>query len=352
MPREKGKLPPIRLDYIKTLTDDFGIIQFANHTRPDPHSGYCLDDNARALLGCTIRYGRHRIKSTLRLIDTYLEFMKFTQKKNGKFHNFVSFNRTFNDISESDDSFGRAVWALGYMVGDKNLPEEVIKKAQAIFAKTLASDFELNSLRAMAFSVIGLTHAASTIDDGKITALVEKLSNRLVEEWSYQKKISPDKNWKWFEDCLTYSNYKLPEALFCAYRLTKKKRYLEIAEQSIKFLMSVTFENKEFFSPIGQDGWYFRNGKRAYYDQQPEDAASATEALAAAYEATKKKLYKNHAELAFYWFLGKNHLNQMVYDEATGGCYDGLGKYSLNFNQGAESTLSYFLARLAIEKIV
>ena len=81
VPREKGKLPPIRLDYVKTLTDDFGIIQFANHTRPDTHSGYCLDDNARALIGCAERYGRHRVKSTLNLIDIYLAFMKFTQKK-------------------------------------------------------------------------------------------------------------------------------------------------------------------------------------------------------------------------------------------------------------------------------
>ena len=131
----------------------------------------------------------------------------------------------------------------------------------------------------------------------------------------------------------------------------KNKDYKDIAERSIKFLTNITFENKEHFSPIGQDGWYFRNGKRAYFDQQPEDAASAVEGLVEAHLTTRKKIYSSQAELAFNWFLGKNHLKQMVYDEATGGCYDGLGKYSLNFNQGAESSISYLLARLAIDRI-
>lgn len=351
VPQERGKLPAVSLDYIKVLTDDFGMIQFAKHTRPDFHSGYCLDDNTRALLGCATRYGRHRVKSTLNLINIYLKFIKFTQKPNGRFHNFVSYQRTYNDISESDDSFGRAIWALGSVVSDKNLPEDVTSEARKILDKAIKSDFELSSLRGVAFSIIGLARLAEGSDDIKIIALIEKLSNRLIEEWNYQQKVSPDKNWQWFEDCLTYSNYKLPEALYHAYQVTRNKKYLEVAEKSLRFLIDTTFENKEYFSPIGQDGWYFRNGKRSYYDQQPEDAASAAEALVAAYKIKKKKEYKDKAELAFYWFLGKNHLNQMVYDEATGGCYDGLGRYSLNFNQGAESTLSYFLARLAIEEI-
>ncbi|MFH0892562.1 MAG: glycosyltransferase [Candidatus Falkowbacteria bacterium] len=359
VPQEKGKLPAISLDYIKILTDDFGIIQFAVHTKPDTHSGYCLDDNTRALLGCAIRYGRHRVKSTLSLINIYLKFMEFTQKPNGRFHNFVSYQRTYNDINESDDSFGRAIWALGTVVGNKDLPDDIISKARKILDKSIESSFELSSLRGVAFSIIGLSRLAEAMaaagqtdeQSAKVMALIEKLSNRLLEEWSYQQKISSDRNWQWFEDCLTYSNYKLPEALYHAFRVTKDKKYLNIAERSLQFLISTTFENKEYFSPIGQDGWYFRNGKRAYYDQQPEDAASATEALVMAHKVTKKKIYKDKAEMAFYWFLGKNHLNQMVYDEATGGCYDGLGRYSLNFNQGAESTLSYFLARLAIEEI-
>jgi len=132
--------------------------------------------------------------------------------------------------------------------------------------------------------------------------------------------------------------------------LTGNQKYSQVAEESIKFLSKVSFEH-EYFSAIGQDGWYHRDGRRAYFDQQPEDTASAVEALATAYEITKKKEYGEQAKLAFEWFLGKNHLNQMIYDEATGGCYDGLGHESINFNQGAESTISYLLARLAVERI-
>lgn len=139
--------------------------------------------------------------------------------------------------------------------------------------------------------------------------------------------------------------------MFKAYSATNNKEYKQIAQKSIDFLNNITFEKKDYFSPIGQDGWFFRNGKRAYFDQQPEDTASAVEALVTAYQTTNNKKYLKKARLAFQWFLGKNHLNQMVYDEATGGCYDGLGKYSLNFNQGAESSISYFIARLVIERV-
>jgi glycosyltransferase involved in cell wall biosynthesis len=355
IPMETGKLPPITLDYIKNLTDRFGMIQFANHTKPDIHSGYCLDDNSRALLACAKWYSRKRVKSTLNLAEKYLEFIEFTQKKDGKFHNFVGYNREFNDKSESEDSFGRTIWALGYLIKNDKLPEEMKIKARKIYNKAAKWIVDLNSLRAVAFAIIGLSYIASDKKEIELSKEAEEkmlfLCGRLVEKFEIQLKTDQKSRWEWFEDCLTYSNFKLSEAMFRAYSVTKNKKYLDTAARSIEFLNNITFENKEHFSPIGQDGWYFRNGKRSYFDQQPEDAASAVEALMAAYEATGKKDYKTKAELAFDWFLGKNHLNQMVYDEATGGCYDGLGKYSLNFNQGAESSLSYLLARLAVERM-
>jgi uncharacterized protein YyaL (SSP411 family) len=165
-----------------------------------------------------------------------------------------------------------------------------------------------------------------------------------------QQSVNDGIEWHWFEDCLTYSNFKLSEAMFRAYEATDKEEYHEVAKKTIDFLSGVSFEDKDYFSPIGQDGWYFRTGKRAYFDQQPEDTSSAVEALAAAYDVTKDEKYKDQAKTAFSWFIGRNHLGQMVYDEATGGCFDGVGKFSLNFNQGAESTISYLLARLVIEK--
>ncbi len=250
---------------------------------------------------------------------------------------------------ESEDSFGRAIWGLGVLISAEEVPEHLRKKATSILKKSLKWLDELESLRAISFSIIGLNHVAKVKNNLDIEKEIKKLSDKLVRRFNKQKE--KDNNWEWFEDCLTYSNYKLSEALFRAYDVLKVKDYKIVAEKSLIFLNKVAFEKKNFFAPIGQDGWYFRNGKRAYFDQQPEDTASAVESLSVAYKITRKKAYLNKANLAFQWFLGKNHLNQMVYDEATGGCYDGLGKYSLNFNQGAESSLSYFLARLAIEKI-
>ncbi len=346
VPREKDKLPIINLDHIKTLTNKFGMIQFAAHTSPDPHSGYCLDDNARAMLACAIYYKDKPLKSILDLINKYLKFVKHAQKTSGKFINFINYNRKFTE-GESEDSFGRAIWSLGCVISSDYLPENIKKKAGIIFNKAIKSAGDLKSPRAIAFTILGLSYVAE--DSSDKTALIKRLADKLIRR--YRTTVKKDDKWQWFEEYLTYSNYKLPEALMRAYQITKNREYLQIAETTLKFIISITFEKKDYFSPIGQDGWYFRDGKRAYFDQQPEDTASAVECLVTACQIIKKKFYLNKAKLAFEWFLGKNHLNQMIYDEATGGCYDGLGKYSINFNQGAESTISYLLARLAMEKV-
>ena len=164
----------------------------------------------------------------------------------------------------------------------------------------------------------------------------------------YEKYSSEE--WQWFEEYMTYSNSKLPEALFYAYLATKNKKYLEIAESTLKFLSSITFENG-IFAPIGHDGWYFKNGKKAHFDQQPVDTASMVQTLSLANKITKKEEYKKDAFTAFDWFLGKNYLNQIVYDESTGGCKDGVGEFSVNLNQGAESTIAYLMARLNLFKL-
>lgn len=353
-PREKEKLPGINLTHIKTLTDDFGIIQFAVHTKPDIHSGYCLDDNVRALLAMAQYYQYKKNKNVLELIKIYLKFIKFGQRSNGRFYNFVNYNKTISDKSENEDSSGRALWALGYVMSSKAIPANLQQPARTMFKKAVKGATKNKFLRAISFSILGLSYAVndenlSVKQKKEILALIKKLADKLVR--SYQKTIeTTEGKWFWFEDFLTYSNYKLPEALLRAYTITNNEEYLQIAEQALNFLAEITFE-KKYFSPIGQDGWYFRNSKRAYFDQQPEDTASAVEALMVAYEVTQDEKYKKQTQLAFSWFLGKNHLNQMVYDEATGGCYDGLGRYSLNFNQGAESSVSYLLARLAMEKV-
>ena len=356
-PREPDKLPPINLHHIRTLTDNFGIVQFARHTRPDPHSGYCLDDNARALIGCLRRHEERPGQGLASLINIYFNYLKKSQRADGHFNDFINHNRTVNsDLPESEDSFGRAIWALGVAMGSQKLDSRLAELARKMFKKSLPIISDLKFSRAIAFALIGLSEAWAGSDEtikNLISPLIKDLSDKLLARWQEQIGIegkAGDK-WRWFDDHLTYSNYKIPEALLRAYGILKDKQYLAVAKESLEFLNSVAFD-KGYYNAIGQDGWYFRNGQRAYFDQQPEDAASAVEALTVAYKTTNSKKYLDEAKLAFGWFLGKNHLSQMVYDEATGGCYDGLGKHSLNFNQGAESTLSYFLARLAMEELI
>lgn len=347
-PRYKDKLPPINLSHIKHMTTDFGMIQFANHTKPDIHSGYCLDDNVRALLACYLLYRNRPSESLEHLMKIYFKFIKFAQKPNGKFHNFISYNKFFTDESESDDSFGRTIWVLGTILGRDKLPDDLIRQAEKMFGKAIKWSTDLKSLRAVSFAILGLSEYYEKAKEPKISDLVVKLADILVKQYEKEACVEDGHDWKWFENCFTYSNSKLPEALFRAYSLTKNKIYLHVAEESLEFLSSITFE-KDYFSPIGQNGWYFRQGKRSYFDQQPEDTASMVEVLMTAYKVTKKKVYLANAKNCFEWFLGKNHLNQMIYDELTGGCYDGVGQHSLNFNQGAESTLSYLLARIAVD---
>ena len=175
--------------------------------------------------------------------------------------------------------------------------------------------------------------------------MIKKLANSLVKE--YKENSSHD--WEWFEERLTYSNSKLPEALFLAYRLTKEKKYLEVAEKTFNFLSDIVFIDDELL-PVGQDGWFEKGGERALFDQQPIDAATMVQTCLAAYNATNDHHYYEKAVLAFNWFLGRNKLKQNVYNESTGGCFDGLTKSSPNLNQGAESTISYLLARLMLEE--
>jgi len=338
------KYPKISLHHLKTLTDKFGCIQFSEMSVPDKGSGYTVDDNSRALIVASLHNKLFNSEESLGLAKTYLNFLEKSQDENGIFKN------TFKKIDEgeemySEDAFGRAIWALGYAL-NKSDDEEITEKVKKLFDSSFDKIDKLNSPRAKAYAINGLYYFYKKTQDEKIVLKVKELADFLVG-W-YKKESS--ENWQWFEKYLTYANSQLPEALFLAYEITKNKEYLEIAEKTFEFLSKLMFIDNEL-SPIGQNGWYNRNGKRAFFDQQPIDAASIVQTCLVVYSITGNKKYYDKAVLAFNWFLGKNHLKQMLYNETTGGCYDGLGKESINLNQGAESTVSYLMARLMLEEV-
>jgi len=343
--QEEDKLPEIKLTHLTRMTDGFGILHHAKYSKPEPRYGYSADDNARAFITAIRQYKFKPQPELVDLMKTYLRFMKFVKRPSGYFANIVSHKKQ-RDITKDEDVLGRCMWALGYAASADFIPEEIQGAADKLFNQSTKILTQLKSPRAIAFAMTGLYFYLKRYPKKSLMAIFKKLADRQIE--LYENYYSKD--WNWFEDQLTYSNSKLPESLFYAYELLKGKKYLKVATTTLNFLRQITFL-KDYYAPIGQNGWYFRNKQRAYFDQQPEDAASMVETEVVAYTITRDTQYLDDAFRAFQWFLGKNHLNQMVYDEATGGCHDGVGQYAINLNEGAESTISYLMARLALEEV-
>lgn len=338
-------MPKIKFNHLVKLTDNFGIVQFANNTVPNLSMGYSLDDVARALIVCGMHYQKYSDPKKLELMDIYLNFMEYVQDNNGKFYNFVDKDKNIDRDNYSEDAHGRAVWALGYLTSLNKIPVQFINRAKIMMERSFGLTQLLNSPRAMCFSMIGHYYFNKYENNQINYNIIKGYADKLL----YFYNESSTNDWKWFEKILTYDNSKFPEALLFAYDLIKDEKYLDIALQSLNFLISVCYD-KDVFLPIGQRGWYMRNSMRAFFDQQPLEASSMVQALTLAYELTGNKDYLDKSYKAFSWFLGDNMLNHALYNDFTGGCYDGLGEFSININQGAESTVSYLIARLSIDK--
>ena len=341
-------LPVIKLDHMKSLTTDFGIIQFSKINQPDIESGYTLDDNARALIALCMHYENTRDKRDLDLIRRYLNFIKYCQQRAGDFSNYVDKNKKFSKMNNAnlDDSNGRALWALGYMISQNSvIPGKLITEATSIFQRALRHIETMHSPRAIAFAIKGLYHYQAVTKKPEMMRLTKTLANRLVKLFNHES----GEKWQWFESYLTYANSILPEAMLYTWLLTGEAIYKEIAISSLDFLLSLTF-NKNGIEVISNKNWLQRGLKPGQFGEQPIDVAYTVMTLSKFYDNFNNKEYLDKMLIAFNWFLGKNRLQQIIYNPCTGGCYDGLEETHVNLNQGAESTVSYLMARLTIEK--
>ncbi|PIN74497.1 hypothetical protein COV22_01115, partial [Candidatus Woesearchaeota archaeon CG10_big_fil_rev_8_21_14_0_10_47_5] len=337
-----SRLPEIKLEQLKRLTDDFGIIQFARRTEPDTDSGYTLDDNARAMIACCMHYNIFREEENLNDIKRFLEFIRYVLQNDGRLFNYVKYNKEIELNKWTDDAHARALWALGFLSSSKLSPE-LGEEAATIFKEAMNHDVD-DHPRTAAFTIMGLYSYNKFRPSAENIKEIRKLANYLTA--LYDKNSSCD--WHWFENKLTYSNARLPEALIYAYLATKEERYLEVAEKTLNHLCNVCFEGSMLVL-VGNNGWYRKRKEKARYDQQPVDASSMVQALLLAYQVTEKQEYMELARMAFQWFLGKNSLKMPVYDETSGGCHDGVNTTHVNANEGAESTATYLIARLAME---
>ncbi|MCW4019428.1 MAG: glycosyltransferase [Candidatus Bathyarchaeota archaeon] len=337
--------PPIKLDFLKVLTDDTALVQHSKYATPYRKEGYTTDDNARALIACTKHYSLSKSLAAQKLVDTYLGFLCYMQRTDGKMHNFLGYNRQFADAVGSEDCIGRTIWACGHCL-DSKLPQETNLVAKEIFDRAFKWASTFSSPRANAFSIMGLFHYQKAHpNDPNISRNMRILGDQLLR--LYEKEALPD--WQWFEPYLTYSNGRLPHALFLAYENTKEEKYLQVACNSLDFVLQVQMVDG-VFAPIGNRGWYMRGKERAIYDQQSIEASSMTEAAIAAFQSTSKEEYRQAASRVFDWFLGGNLKGVKVYDSVTGGCCDGITPQGLNLNKGAESTVAYLQAHLALEE--
>lgn len=345
----KYKIPPITLTHIKKMTTNFGMIQFAKIANPDIFSGYTLDDNARALIAICKHYQLLGNDNDLRLINIYLEFIKHCLQPNGKLLNYVGKNKEFtkqNKAENLEDCTGRAVWALGFVISLKEiLPTNLTNEAENLLKRIIPHLESIHSTRAMAFIIKGLHYQNKKNNKN----LIEIFANRLVQMYKHIKTTE----WDWFENYLTYGNSLLPEALLYAYSTTSVDEYKNIAKESFGFLLSKLFVDGKI-KVVSNKGWLVRNSttEGIIGGEQPIDVAYTILALEKFYTVFEKEEYKQKATLAFSWFLGNNHLHQIVYNPCTGGCYDGVEEHNINLNQGAESTISYLMARLSIERIL
>ena len=347
----KFSYPSIQLKHIKKLTTDLGIIQFSKISIPDLESGYTLDDNARALIAFCMHYKLTKDKDDLPYILIYLDFIERCQKPKGNFINYVDQeNREHieqNAEVNLEDSNARALWALGTVVSHTDiLPESISKKAAKVLLNSLKWAETIQSPRSIGFATKGLYLYHTAVPNLYVAAIINKLNAKLLSNY----EIHASSDWKWFENYLTYGNGVLPESMLYAYLVTNKPIYKKVAIESLDFLMSKMFIGKNF-KVISNNGWLHRDTEPKEYGEQPIDVSYTIQMLNSFYNAFGTPEYKAKMKMAFNWFLGKNHLNQIMYNPISGGGYDGLEKENVNLNQGAESTVCYLTARLLMENL-
>jgi glycosyltransferase involved in cell wall biosynthesis len=342
-------LPQPSFDHVRVLTDDTGILQHADFAVPNRDHGYCTDDNARALIVALM--SQHVLPNGRELIPLGYRYLGFLQhafnEENGRFRNFMSYDRRWQETAGSEDSHGRALWALGETVHDSP-SEGMAGVAMGLFERALPPALEFQNIRPWSYSLIGIDAylarfgGASEVRRAR-THLAEKLFDRFAE--------ARDEEWPWPEDVVTYANAAMPEALIVSGAALDRQDMLDTGLRALRWLLKVQTDAKGHFVPIGNRGWLVRGEAPARFDQQPIEVQHMVDALIAAFEATGDRHWLEEARRCFEWFLGRNDLQQVICDQSTGGGRDGLSADRVNLNQGAESTLAWLHSLMRLHMV-
>lgn len=338
------ELPEINLSHLRLLTDDTGVLQHAVSNVPNRAEGYSIDDNARGLI-LTMRLEGLTGEPAPELRTRYAAFIQHAfNAENRRFRNFMGYDRKWMEDAGSEDSHGRALWALGTVVSHTR-HAGTREWAGQLFEAALLTATEFTSPRAWAFTLLGLDEYLKRFAGDRIAADVRNtLAQRLLG--LYERAHTDD--WRWFEDQATYCNGRLSQALIVSGSALRDAHMLNIGLESLIWLCQFQVSEQGWFMPVGCNGFAQRGGARARFDQQPVEAQCTLDACLAAHAATGEDRWWQEAQRALDWFLGRNDLGVPVYDALTGACCDGIHPDRVNRNQGAESTLAFLLALTAM----
>ncbi len=340
--RKPPELPKMKLTHLSRMTDSTGVFQHALFSVPNFSEGYCTDDNARAFILSMLLSELGEDPEAMRsLATTSAAFLYHAFDPNtNRFHNHLSFDRRWLDEQGSEDSHGRAIWALGMGVGRSPIPSFQMMAGQ-LFALALPALTGFTSPRAWAFGLIGIHEYLRRLSgDSLVNQTRETLIKRFMDHFASNSR--PD--WQWFEVELSYDNAKLAHSLILSGQATGQQAVLDCGLQALRWLTELQMSERGHFRPIGSNGFYRRGGTRADFDQQPIEAQATVSACLDAYRATEDLWWYDHAQRAFDWFIGSNDLGLELYSPGTGGCRDGLHVDRVNANQGAESTLAFLIS--------
>jgi glycosyltransferase involved in cell wall biosynthesis len=340
--------PDMQIGHFLSMCDDTGLFQHAVHSVPDRSHGYCVDDNARALLlACALNNpGEQRLSEVL--TGRFAAFVQHAWNPDtGRFRNFMGFNRTWLEDRGSEDSHGRTLWALGECARKDASPSRR-RWAAALFAQALSTTETFRSPRAWAFTLLGLSaYCAAAPDDLRAQEVRHSLAGRLMSALASVE--TPD--WAWFEEGLAYDNARLPQALMMTGMATQTPGYVDAGLRTLRWLMTQQTTSGGYFRPVGTAGFGEQRQPPRAFDQQPVEATATIAACLTAWQADGDAEWKAMATRAFGWFLGSNDLSVALVDPQTGSCRDGLHPDRANENRGGESVVCYLLGLAEIRQL-
>jgi glycosyltransferase involved in cell wall biosynthesis len=345
--RAEESIPPLRLDGVERMSDSTGMLQHSIYSIPDRDHGYCVDDNARALILM------HRIEGPLaaradELARIYASFVQHAWNgRKGRFRNFMDFRRHWLEEEGSEDSFGRSLWSIGVTAASAR-GHDLRRWALHLFDQVAPRTLALGSPRAWAFAILGAVavleaHPGQSVATSLLTELTARLRTRLAET------RRPD--WLWFESVLSYDNARLPEALILAGRQLGDPHMVAEGIETLAWLDGMQTSDEGHFRAVGTESFGLPYSTPSRYDQQPLEAWATIDAVAAAFDATRDARWVEMGWRAYRWYLGANDVGVPIASVADGDCYDGLMADRANLNRGAESVLSFQLATSAMQRL-